>query len=163
MPDEKQPLKLTTAEIQFWLSEARSCEERQKTELIQKHNYPFLVNYYEGIEKMDAAHPHVAAQHKMAIINEFFPNTNALISEIMFKNPDILLEATKPQAEEGLPVMKSAINYAWDKTDALVENRVALFDMLYAGYCAIEVDMLPVDQEDQSAADDVDAMPDDNS
>lgn len=135
--------KLTTAEIKFWDSEAKSCEERQKIELIQRNNYPFLVNYYEGVEKVDAQHPHVTTNQKMAIVNEFFPNTNALISEIMFQNPDIMLDATKPDAEEGTPVMKSALNYFWTHADGLVENRVALFDMLYAGYCAVEVDIMP--------------------
>lgn len=134
---------LTTAEVQFWRSEAKSCEERQKIELVGRNNYPFLINYYEGLEKMDAIHPHISTKQTMAIINEFFPNTNALISEVIFKNPDILLEALKPDAEEDLPIMKSALEYVWDKADGLVENRVALFDMLYAGYCAVEVDILP--------------------
>ena len=61
----------------------------------------------------------------------------------MYQNPDILVEATNPMAEEDLPLMKAALKYGWDKTNALIENRVALFDMLYAGYCAVEVDILP--------------------
>ncbi len=142
MPDNKVA-KLTTAEIKFWSSEATSCEERQKIELIERNNYPFLVNYYEGVEQIDVQHPHVSSKQKMMIINEYFPNTNALISEIMFQNPDILLEASKPEAEEDVPLMKSALTYFWDKADGLVENRVALFDMLYAGYCAVEVDIMP--------------------
>jgi len=134
--------KLSTAEVQFWLSEAGSCLDRQRIELIQRNNYPFLINYYEGVEKVDARHPHVAAHQQMAIINEYFPSTNSLISEIMFQNPDILIEATKPQSEDNAPLMKSALTYLFDKGDGLVENRVALFDMLYAGYCAVEVDMI---------------------
>lgn len=140
---DKNQKHLTVMEVKFWQNEAKSCEERQKIELIQKNNYPFLINYYEGIEKIDALYPHVSAQQQYAIINEYFPNTNALISEIVFQNPDILLEATKPDAEEDSPLMKSALNYFWDKAEGLIENRVALFDMLYAGYCAIEVDIIP--------------------
>ena len=135
--------QLTTAEIQFWKSEAESCENRQRLQLIQSNNYPFLINYYEGIEKTDALHPYVATAQRYSIISEYFPNTNALISEIVYQNPDILLEATNPSAEEEMPLMKSALIYFWDKANGLVENRVALFDMLYAGYCAVEVDIMP--------------------
>jgi len=140
--------QLKTHEIQFWLNEASSCIERQKIELIKRNSYPLLINYYEGLSKDNPPSPHVSAETKMAIINEYFPNTNALISEIMYQNPDILLEATKPDAEEDLPLMKSALQYFFDKSFALIENRVALFDMLYAGYCAVEVDILPKEERD---------------
>lgn len=141
---------LTTSDIMFWQSEASSCEERQKIELIQRNNYPFLINYYEGVEKVDVQFPHVAAKQRMSIINEFFPNTNALISEIIYQNPDLLIDATKPAAEEGTPIMKAALTYFWEHADGLVENRVALFDMLYAGYCAIEVDIMPSKVEEKA-------------
>ena len=133
------------AEVKFWHSEANSCIQRQRRELIERNNYPFLINYFEGFDKVDAQHPHVPSKQRLAIINEYFPNTNALISELIYKNPDILLEALKPQAEENLPIMRAALTYFFDKSDALTENRVALFDMLYAGYCAVEIDMLPKD------------------
>lgn len=143
--------KLKSVEIQFWLSEAESCIERQRLELISRNNYPFLLNYYEGVDVVDANYPHVSTQTRYCIINEYFPNTNALISELVYKNPDILLEALKPQAEEGLPIMKSALGYAFEKTDALIENRVALFDMIFAGYCAIEVDQMGIRKQAEYA------------
>jgi len=145
--------QLTTGEVQFWLSEASSCEERQKVELRNRNGYPFLINYFEGISKIDPQqtgeiqYPHVSTGVRYSIINEYFPSTNSLISEIMYQNPDILVEALKPQAEEDAPLMKSALAYAFDKGDALIENRVALFDMLYAGYCAVEVDQLPPEKK----------------
>ena len=142
--------KLSLSEVTFWLAEARSCTDRQKTDLIQKNHYPFLVNYFEGIQQVDAVHPHVSAQTKYLIINEYFPNTNSLISEIMYQNPDMLLEALKPQAEEDLPLMKSALSYFWDKAEGLIENRVALFDMLFAGYCAVEVDIIPKPEREKA-------------
>lgn len=137
--------KLSAADIRFWLSEAESCEKRQKIELIQRNNYPFLINYYEGIEQIDAAYPHVSSKQKLSIINEYFPNTNSLIAEIMYQNPDIIIDALKPEAEAGLPTMKSALQYGFNRADALTENRVALFDMFFAGYCAVEVDHLTED------------------
>ena len=146
-------MKLSTAEVKFWLSEARSCVERQRIELLQRNNYPFLINYYEGVEKVDAQHPHVSSNQQMAIINEYFPSTNSLISELMYRNPDLILEALKPQAEDDLPLMKSALNYLFDKGEALIENRIALFDMLYAGYCAVEVDQLNTKEDGEEKKD----------
>ena len=83
----------------------------------------------------------------MAIINEHFPNTNSLISELMYQNPDLVITPSKPSAEEGAPLMKAALNYGFDKSDALVENRVALFDMLFAGVCFVEVDHILPENE----------------
>lgn len=150
--------KLNSSEISFWLSEGRSCEQRQRQELIHKNNYPFLINYYEGFDRAENPHPHLNTRQRMAIINEHFPNTNALISEIMYQNPDIIADASKPEAEEDEPLMKAALSYWFDKSHAIVENRVALFDMLYAGYGCVEVsqfnpdtgskkDLLPSEQE----------------
>ena len=138
--DDYNKGKLGVAEVKFWLSEAKSCEERQKKELIQRNNYPFLVNYYEGFEKIDDVYPSVSTQQVLAIINEFFPNTNAKISELMYQNPDIIVEAMHPDMEGNENLMKSALMHLAEKGDMLIENRVALFDMIYAGYCAVEVD-----------------------
>lgn len=143
---ERNMKSLSVAEVKFWLSEASSCVARQRVELVQRNNYPFLINYYEGVE-VDAQNPHIASNQQMAIINEYFPSTNSLISELMYSSPDILLEAMKPQAEEDLPLMKSALTYLFDKGNGLIENRIALFDMLYAGYCAVEVDQLNTKKE----------------
>jgi len=119
--------KLTTAEVKFWCNEAKSCVERQKVELIQRNSYPALVRYYEGEEQVDNAYPHVSTAKRMAIINEFFPNTNALISEIIYQNPDLLLEPTNPNAAEDLPLMRSALDYLFDKTPDQLQFYYALF------------------------------------
>ena len=132
--------KLTYQEVKFWIDEGKKCIARQKIELVKRNNYPFLVLYYEGIEKVQPTSPFVTTAETYAIINEFFPNTNAKITELMYQNPEIMLDATKPDAEGNINLMKAALTYGLKKTDALVEQRVALFDMLYAGYCAIEVD-----------------------
>lgn len=148
--------KLTPAEVRFFLAEAKSCEDRQKKELTERNNYPHLINYYEGFWKVSPVGRSVGAATESMIISEYFPNTNALISEIMYQNPDIMVEATKPEAEDNQELMKAALTYAFDKTGALLENRLALFDMLYAGFCAVEVGhlkdekiakMLPGEQE----------------
>ena len=137
--------KLSLSEIRYWNEEAKSCEERQQHELIKRNNYPFLVNYFEGIEKINPTSPYVSAAEVYAIVNDFFPNTNAIISEIMYQNPDISAEATVPDAEGNERLMASALTYGFNKLDAITENRVAIFDMLYAGYSCVEVDHLKDD------------------
>ncbi len=123
--------------ISFWIKEIEACEERQRVELITKNHYPFLINYYEGNQFPE---DNVATRAKrLMMINEYFPNTNQLIYEIMFQYPDITLEATKPGAEKDAPIMKAALTYASKKLEMLEEMQLITFDMIMAGYGALEV------------------------
>ena len=132
--------KLNMEQVAYWLKEAEACEDRHKKEVVQRNNYPLLVKYYEGKQYLDAdGDDRMAQQEVNAIINEYFPNTNALISEIMFKNPDIVTEANKEDAKAGADLVDQAIESVFEETDAIIENRIALFDMIYAGYSAVEV------------------------
>ena len=69
--------KLSPATIRFYLNEAKSCEDRQRIELIQRNNYPFLINYYEGFEEIDTKYPHVGVSQKLSIISEYFPRNKS--------------------------------------------------------------------------------------
>jgi len=169
--------KLSPSEVAFWLREIKSCEERQKHDLIVRNNYPFLIRYYEGRQSSAIHNPHRHSQNtvKMAIINEYFPNINSLISTIMFQNPDILVQATKPFASgtdplTGLPTqldvegnedtIKGALTHLFKETEALIENRLALFDMLVAGYCGVEVNQIQVSEKELQPG--VDKKPQEN-
>jgi hypothetical protein len=89
---------MTSNEVAFFLAEVKASEERKQKELIQRNNYPFLIKYYEGQQwPSDEAE---RKQVKLAVINEYFPNVNALIAEIMYQNPDIITSPLKPQAED---------------------------------------------------------------
>jgi len=138
--------QLTVSDVKYWLSEADSCVKRQEYELNRKNHYPFLINYYEGIQQVNATSPFLSTAEVYLIISEYFPNTNSLISEIMYQNPDISAEATKPDAQGNEFLMASALRYGFNKVKALNQNRVALFDMLYAGYSCVEVDHLKEDE-----------------
>jgi hypothetical protein len=124
--------KMNITQLNFWISEIDACERRQKKELVEANLYPAMIKYYEGTQELDN-------KRKISIINEYFPNTNALISELMYQNPDIIANPTKPQAEADAPLMRSALQYGFDKVDAFTENQLAIFDMVFAGYAAIEV------------------------
>lgn len=158
--DAPEKGKLSFEEVRFWVEEAKSCEERQRREFTDKNYYPLLVKYYEGQMYPDDAARQRSNLRKLTFINEFFPNVNALISEIMYQNPEILVTETKPAAEQALMklqmtfppdsgitpemVMKSGLGYAFNKLDALTENRIALFDMIMAGFCAVEVNHINI-------------------
>ncbi len=142
--------KLTVSEIQFWLNEIESCEKRKKEELCQRNNYPFLVNYYEGRSADGKSFNDKTPKEREVFINEYFPNTNSLISDILFTAPEITIEPRKPQAEKDAPIMQSALNYSFERLDALTENRVALFDMLFAGYGAVEVNHINLPEQEKA-------------
>lgn len=120
-------------QVSWWLNEIKSSEEKKLKEMIRRNCYPELIAYYEGEQASKDSN------QRLAIINDYFPNTNSLRAEIMYQNPEILLEASKPDAEENLDTMKSALTYSAKKLDMLSENKIALFDMLYAGICGVEV------------------------
>ena len=144
--------QLDAQKVKFWLAEVDSSEKRKLAEMMKRNNYPDLIKYYEGEQSAGTT------QKKLAVLNDYFPNTNALLIEIMYQDPEVMAEATKPyipnspvaqrfsqsfpQNPEVIPemVMKSALQYGLKKTDSTLENRIALFDMLYAGICFVEVD-----------------------
>lgn len=133
------------SEVNYWLSEIKACEDRQKRDLITRNCYPEILKYYEG-KLIYNPTADTLNQEKDAVINEYFPNTNSVIADIMYKFPEISVEAKKEDAEITVDLMKAALEYAVRKTEALDESRLALFDMMSAGFCAIEVGHL-IDQE----------------
>lgn len=159
---ENDKAKLTFDEVAFWLAEAHSCQKRQDKELKERNSYPYIINYYEGDQRPNEKHQ--SQQKRLAFINEYFPNVNALIADIMYQNHDIIATATRPIQEEmqekfattfpketGIEpemVMKSALTYAFNKLEAIDENRLALFDMIMAGYSAVEVNHINVDENE---------------
>ena len=136
--------RLKPEDVRYWWSEIKSCIIRQEQELQKRNHYPYLIQYYEGEMFADEGAKRDLSSKKMAFINEYFPNTNQLINEIIFQYPEMMATPTKPQAEEGAPVMKSALAYATKKLDMLTEMKLGLFDMLFAGYCGIEIDHINI-------------------
>lgn len=130
---------MDSSKTKYWLNEIKACEERQKKDLVDRGCYPDIIKYYEG--KL-LYQPNLAESQQKdveAVINEFFPNTNSIIADIMYKFPEVQVEAKKEVAEPTVDLMKAALDYAVRQTAVLDESRLALFDMIYAGYCAIEV------------------------
>lgn len=124
--------------INYWIEEIKASEERKKKEMLARNNYPLLIKYFEGEQyKKDTTVD--GKQKYLATLNKYFPNFNTIRSETLYQNPDVIVNATKPKAEQDAPVMKSVLQYAMEKLDMLIENSIALFDMYFAGFCAVEV------------------------
>ena len=141
--------QLDNVQVKYWLDEIKSSEERKRKELMGRNSYPEIIKYYEG-EPMRTLTPTSGDKiQRQAYLNDAFPNFNSLRAELMYQNPDIICTATKPEAinakgqtvnvEDNELIMKSALTYAFNKVDALTENGVALFDMVFAGLCFVEV------------------------
>lgn len=148
------------SEILYWFAEIKACEDRQRKDLIEKNCYPDMIRYYEGKLIYNPSAPDSRDKEHDAVINEFFPNTNSIIADIMYKFPEVAVEAKKEEAELTADLMKAAIEYAVRKTEALDESRLALFDMIYAGFSALEVGHM-VDGEGYTAQTDM-AQPEPN-
>jgi len=142
---EKKPKKtLTMAEVKYWLGECDSWFKRRDNELKERNHYPDLIQYYEGESTL-------TNNERASVICDYFPNTNELIATIMYQNPEITVQPVNPQAEDGTEVMRAALNYAWKNLDALTENRICLFDMIYAGFAGMEVAYVNLPDETDEA------------
>jgi len=151
---------MTHEELQFWFAEIESSEQKKEDRLKKRNNYPELISYYEGEYGRETYSLKDGTKHKLAVQNEYFPNINMLISEIMYQYPDIVTEPTKPTTvrpdiidpmtglprvidnEANAPILKGALTYLVKKLGALDENKLALFDMLMAGICGVEVNIV---------------------
>ncbi len=148
MPDNK---KFNPSKVQFWLAEIKSSENRKIDEMMKRNSYPEIVHLYEGMEmsSVDYVPGLNAIKAKLAYVQDYFPNTNQLLSEISYKDPEPLLDATRPHnitatgqmidVEANSDTMKGALKYAMRQLDLILENRIAGFDMLYAGICFVEI------------------------
>lgn len=140
--------KLDMASVRFWNDEIASCIKRQEEELIKRNVYPDIIKYYEGDVFIDTSKGQFQYNsQRLIFINEYFPNTNALISELVYQNPEPIVTARKPESVENEKIMKSALDYGIKKLDADTENRLALFDMIYAGYCGVEINHINIQNE----------------
>lgn len=139
-------MALRPDEVRFWIKEMESCEKRQQEELIERNLYPYLINYYEGDmgPTGDEGLQPRDSETRVAFINEYFPNVNQLVNEIVYKYPEFVANATKPEAEEQAPIMQGGLTYGMKQLDSLTEMRLATFDMIMAGLSCVEVNHINI-------------------
>lgn len=145
------PGKLSYDEVKFWQNEITSCIARQDKELKTRNHYPLMIEYYEGNQRPDDKFK--TSQQRLVFLNEYFPNTNQILNEIIYQYPEFMATPTRPTnsevidpatgekmtEEQQASIMKSAITYGMKHLDAVTEMRLAAFDMIYAGYAGVEI------------------------
>lgn len=151
-PTPPQPLQISKEEVAYWLNELQSAVRRKKDEFDDVIEYDTLVRYFEGFQvkigtKLDT----------VAILDEFATAIVAVIAGTYYQNPDVTVKAAHPDAEKPIQVsmmyllqhpefqpfsqsdlLTGAMHYAVRKYGLKLEAQMGLFDLLVAGFCAIE-------------------------
>lgn len=171
-PQPPQPLTISNEEVAYWLKEIQASIRRKKDEFDDIIEYDTLVRYFEGFQvkigtKLDT----------VAILDEFATAIVAVIAGTYYQNPDITVKAAHPDADKPIQVsmmyllqhpefqpfsqaelLTGAMHYAAKKYGLKLEAQMGLFDLLVAGFCAIECNHRSV-APDQARTDLVDQTP----
>lgn len=154
-----QPLTMDKDTLNFWKSEVRSSLKRQKTEFIDRINYPELVRYFEALQ-------YPGSKSLLAIVDEFSPAILSVITSVYYQNPTVQVEAGNPEADKPVmpnmmyllqhpefkpfslvDLMKGSLVYGMQKSGMKEEMQIGCFDLLLAGYAAIEMNHSSVSDE----------------
>ncbi len=157
MPTNKEvqheTMPVDKSEVKFWLNEIGASEKYQKDEFTTRIGYSILVKYFEGIQ----ANHELSLEH-MVILDELSPGIASIISQVIFQNPSVDIEANHPLAEKPIQVpllymlmnpdfqpyslvdlMDGALKHLIKKVGLKQELQLALFDMLVAGFTVTEM------------------------
>lgn len=154
-----QELTMDKDTLDFWKAEIRSSLKRQKTEFIDRINYNELVRYFEGLQ-------YPGNKSLLAIVDEFSPAILSVITSVYYQNPTVQVEAANPQADGMIQpsmmylmqnpqfkpfslvdLLKGSLTYGMTKSGMKEENQIATFDLMIAGYAAVEVNHSSVNQD----------------
>ena len=154
-----QPLTMDKDTLNFWKGEVRSSLVRQKKEFIDRINYPELVRYFEALQ-------YPGSKSLLAIVDDFSPAILSVITSVYYQNPTVQVEAANPEADKMVQpsmmyllqhpefkpfslvdMMKGSLTYGMTKSGMKEEMQVGCFDLMLAGYAAIEMNHSSVSDE----------------
>lgn len=167
-----QPITMDKDQLNFWKAEVKSSLQRQKREFIDRVGYAELVRYFEALQ-------YPGSKSLLAIVDEFSPAILSVITNTYYQNPTVQVEAGNPQADgmvqpsmmyllqhpEFKPfslvdLLKSGLSYGMTKSGMKEEMQIGTFDLLLAGYAAIEMNHTSTaDEAPQSDASHPDETP----
>ena len=155
-----QELTMDKDTLTFWKSEVRASLNRQKKEFVDRIGYEELIRYFEALQ-------YKGNKSLLAIVDEFSPAILSVITSVYYQNPTIQVEAANPKADgqvqpslmyllqhpEFKPfnlvdLMKSSLSYGMTKSGMKEEMQVGCFDLMLAGFAAIEMNHNSVNQEE---------------
>src|SRR3990167_3128193 len=173
-PAQIQTLKISKPEVKFWRSEVQSSEDFQKKEFIDRLGYEKLIKFYESEQHPDESNPYQITQQ-----DEIYPSISSIVSSTYYQNPTVSTTAKHPIADQVIQLpftaqvammqtgmqqdysewdvtyndlMRDALTYAIRKHGLKGEAQLALFDLIAAGFCVIEVNHMT--QSDFPASED---------
>lgn len=172
----KQTIEISKEEVNFWKSEIRSSMKRQKDEFISRIGYEELIRYFEALQYAEG---HQINQ--MAIVDEFSPAIVSVITSTYYRDMSVSVTANNPTAEgfvkpallyliqhpEFQPyrltdLLTASLKYGQKKVKMKNEMQLAAFDLLVAGFVAVEMNHASETGEDQTANTDIAPQEDKN-
>ena len=164
-PAIRKTIEMSPEEVTFWKGWVRSSLKRQKDEFINRVGYEELVRYFEALQVAEGA-----KINQMAIVDEFSPALISVIQSSYNQNPRQITKPTHPDSDgfvkpsllyliqhpEFKPfkledLMSSSLDYGMEKIGMKEEMQLADFDLLVAGFCAVEINHLSESPEQQQA------------
>lgn len=146
-----QPITMDKDTLNFWKSEVRASLKRQKSEFLDRINYQELVRYFEALQ-------YPGSKTLLAIVDEFSPALLSVITSVYYQNPTVQVEAANPEADKPImpsmmyllqhpefkpfnlvDLLKGALIYGMNKSGMKEEMQIGCFDLMLAGYAAIEM------------------------
>lgn len=152
-PTPRQKVEISKEEVAYWQREIDASIKFQKDEFIDRIEYELLVKYFEGIQKGKQN-----SVEMMVILDELSPGIASIISSVYYQNPTATVKPARPESSKMVEppmlymiqhpefkpyplteLMESAIKYGMRKSDMKGEMQLALFHLLVAGFCVIEM------------------------
>lgn len=148
-----QQLEISKEEVSFWKKEVLASFKRQKDEFIARIGYEELIRYFEALQIASGSDI-----NQLAIVDEFSPAILSVITATYYQNPDVSTEAKNPTADGNVQpslqyllqhpdfrpfrltdLLKSSLRYGMDHVGMKEEMQLADFDLMVAGFCAVEM------------------------
>ena len=149
-------LPISQDEVRFWKAEIQASLKRQKNEFIARTGYEALIEYFESVQLTNAA-----TLEQMAIMDEFSPAIASRVGTAYYQNPTINVNAKNPTAEEFVrpgfmyllqhpefkpfkvtDLFNASLRYGMDKVKMKDEMQLGAFDLIVAGFTAVEMNHL---------------------
>lgn len=145
-----QPITMDKSQLNYWKGEVKASLKRQNEEFIQRIGYETLVKYFEADQ--------IPYGQQWCLLDEFSPAILSVIGNVYYQNPTVQVEAASPQAEKPIQprlefllmnpdfkpfnqtdLLRGAMQYGMKKGGMKEEMQIAAFDVMVAGFAAVEV------------------------
>ncbi len=176
IPIPRQEMQISQDETNFWKAEIKASLKRQKDEFITRTGYELNVRYFEALQCAEGA-----KINQMAIVDEFSPAIASIVRTTYYQNPTTITEALHPDAEKPIQpsilytlqnpdfkpfsvaeLINASVKYGMKKAGMKEEMQLADFDLLTAGFTAVEMNHASTTDAEEAAPMDKDTKEPEN-